>query len=98
MSDYIEKDASGDGIDRRGFLKCMAWAGAGMVWVSKGGIPRSTALGAAMGGMGDADFTFGQASHRHLGFNKGVFTGMLRTFPTARARVNSLPSAPPPRV
>ncbi len=21
-----------DGVDRRGFLKCMAWAGTGLVW------------------------------------------------------------------
>ena len=29
MSDFIEKNANDDGIDRRGFLKCMAWAGTG---------------------------------------------------------------------
>ena len=29
-----------DGIDRRGFLKCMAWAGTGVVWtIASGGIP-----------------------------------------------------------
>jgi hypothetical protein len=27
-----------DGIDRRGFLKCMAWAGAGLVWTFSGGV------------------------------------------------------------
>ena len=25
MSDYISHDHEHDGIDRRGFLKCMAW-------------------------------------------------------------------------
>jgi hypothetical protein len=27
MSDFIETNTNDDGIDRRGFLKCMAWAG-----------------------------------------------------------------------
>jgi hypothetical protein len=26
------KVLSGDGIDRRNFLQCMAWAGTGLVW------------------------------------------------------------------
>ena len=25
-------DLNNDGVDRRGFLKCMAWAGTGLVW------------------------------------------------------------------
>src|ERR1700675_3600652 len=29
MNDHITHDLSNDGIDRRGFLKCMAWAGTG---------------------------------------------------------------------
>ena len=45
MSNYITDDHSDDGVDRRGFLKCMAWAGTGMLWAIKGGIPTSTALG-----------------------------------------------------
>jgi len=27
-----ENDDHQDGVDRRGFLKCMAWAGTGLVW------------------------------------------------------------------
>lgn len=34
-----------DGVDRGGFLKCMAWAGAGLVWSFVGGIPVSRAFG-----------------------------------------------------
>ena len=26
------QDLNDDGIDRRGFLKCIAWAGTGLVW------------------------------------------------------------------
>jgi hypothetical protein len=38
MSDYIKANNSDDGIDRRGFLKCMAWAGTGVVYTMAGGI------------------------------------------------------------
>jgi Icc protein len=29
----------GDGIDRRNFLGCMAWAGTGLLWSMVGGVP-----------------------------------------------------------
>src|SRR5260370_21547856 len=35
---------NGDGIDRRGFLRCMAWAGTGVVWTIAGGVPTSRAF------------------------------------------------------
>ena len=38
MQDRITNDSRNDGVDRRGFLKCMAWAGTGMVWAVSGGI------------------------------------------------------------
>jgi len=31
MSDIITHNHDKDGIDRRGFLKCMAWAGTGVL-------------------------------------------------------------------
>ena len=30
--------SGGDGVDRRGFLQCMAWAGTGLVWTVTGGV------------------------------------------------------------
>jgi hypothetical protein len=45
-SNYISTNDSDDGIDRRGFLRCMAWAGTGIVWGLKGGIPTSFSVGA----------------------------------------------------
>ena len=30
-------DHNHDGVDRRGFLKCMAWAGTGVLCVMQGG-------------------------------------------------------------
>ena len=32
MSDFITENSPEDHLDRRGFLKCMAWAGTGVVW------------------------------------------------------------------
>ena len=40
MSDIITHDDDHDGIDRRGFLKCMAWAGTGVLWTISGGKTR----------------------------------------------------------
>ena len=33
-----------DGIDRRNFLGCMAWAGAGLLWTFAGGVPTAQLL------------------------------------------------------
>ena len=46
MNNRIEQDVTGDGIDRRGFLKCMAWVGTGVLWsLSSGGVLSSRAFG-----------------------------------------------------
>ena len=71
MSDFIETNNNEDGIDRRGFLKCMAWAGTGVVYTMAGGIAVSRMLGTARAA--DAltgDFSFVQISDSHIGFNK----------------------------
>ena len=34
----------GDGIDRRNFLECMAWAGTGLIWSMVAGVPTSKLL------------------------------------------------------
>ncbi len=47
MSDQILHDHTDDGIDRRGFLKCMAWAGTGALWaVQDAGAPGPSAANA----------------------------------------------------
>jgi 3',5'-cyclic AMP phosphodiesterase CpdA len=92
MSNYIKEDRSTDGVDRRGFLKCMAWAGAGVVWTMKGGILQSQALGAAAQQAGD--FSFVQLSDSHIGFNKGVYGDVVGTFQLATSRINALPAPP----
>ena len=43
----LDGNQSIDGINRRGFLKCMAWAGTGLLWtITAEGIPTSHIFGA----------------------------------------------------
>src|ERR1700677_213228 len=93
MSNFIDQDTTNDGIDRRGFLKCMAWAGAGLVWAMKGGILTARAFGADATA-DNADFSFVQVSDSHIGFHRGVYTDVVGTFQTAVSRINSLPISP----
>ncbi|MGA2581880.1 MAG: metallophosphoesterase [Tepidisphaeraceae bacterium] len=94
MSNYIDKNTTNDGIDRRGFLKCMAWAGAGMVWAMKGGILTARAFGQEAAIAAGEDFTFVQVSDSHIGFNKGAYSDVVGTFQSAVSRINALPTPP----
>jgi Icc protein len=78
--------------DRRGFLKCMTWAGSAMVWTVAGGIPRSHVIGQAEAA--ETGFSFAQVSDSHLGFNKPVNTNVAGTFQEALDHVTSMPEKP----
>ncbi len=58
------------GPDRRGLLKCMVWAGTGVLWTVSGGVPRSRLLGTAEAAEPAAEgaFSFVQISDSHIGF------------------------------
>jgi Icc protein len=84
-----------DGIDRRGFLECMQWAGAGVLWSIAGGIPASKLLNAEpQKGAKPAGFTFVQISDTHIGFNKPANTDVVSTLQAAIATINALPTQP----
>jgi 3',5'-cyclic-AMP phosphodiesterase len=90
-------DHNHDGIDRRGFLRCMAWAGTGALCVLNGGVLTSYALGRA----GDKGFkipkgelAFVQISDSHMGFNKPANPDVVATFQAAIDKINTLPIAP----
>src|ERR1700680_4049361 len=97
--DFIDEklqDLNNDGVDRRGFLKCMAWAGTGLVWTMSGGIPMSRAFAKGYGkdaGKG-ADFSFVQISDSHIGFNKPANPDVSATLQTAIDKINALPTPP----
>jgi Icc protein len=95
--DRLLHDHNHDGVDRRGFLKCMAWAGTGTFLVLQGGVLKSYALGntgeigkaAAQGGL-----SFVQISDSHMGFNKPANTDVAATLRAAVDKINALPVAP----
>src|ERR1700722_15523276 len=96
-NDIIVHDTGNDGIDRRGFLKCMGWAGTAVVCSISGGIltsrPRADALSHPRGAAAAA-FNFVQISDSHIGFNKAANTNVIGTFQEAVKRINALPKAP----
>ena len=93
--DHISDISSSDGIDRRGFLSCMAWAGAGLVWTFSGGVAASRLFGATGQHAGQsADFTFVQISDSHIGFDKAANSDVTATLQAAIDKINALPSEP----
>jgi 3',5'-cyclic AMP phosphodiesterase CpdA len=94
MPDHNNHDHDGDGVDRRGFLKCMAWAGTGLVWTVSGGVLSSRAFGADPDATGRGDFTFVQISDSHIGFSKETNKDVTATLQETVAKINALPQAP----
>ena len=97
--DFIDQqiqDLNNDGIDRRGFLQCMAWAGTGLVWTMSGGIPVSRAFAKGMDKQADksAGFSFVQISDSHMGFNKPANQDVIGTLKKAVDKINALPVRP----
>src|SRR5262249_27410731 len=86
-----------DGIDRPGFLSCMAWAGTGALWLMKGGVLESyslSRLSAFKHKSLQADLSFVQISDSHMGFNKPANTDVVGTFKAAIDKINALPTTP----
>jgi 3',5'-cyclic AMP phosphodiesterase CpdA len=101
MKDHIINDPSDDGVDRRGFLKCMAWAGTGMVWAVSGGILGCSRVDQQPGksekveeGTATPSFTFVQVSDSHLGFNREPNRNVAETYREAIAKINGLAQQP----
>jgi 3',5'-cyclic AMP phosphodiesterase CpdA len=83
-----------DGIDRRGFLECMAWVGTGLAWTVTGGVLSSRVLGAETSQKEKADFSFVQISDSHIGFAKPPNTDVVATLKRTVAKINALPARP----
>jgi plastocyanin len=96
MSNYITHDAHEDEIDRRGFLKCMAWVGTASLWALKGGVPTSFAM-SQLRDLDDAtkqNILFAQISDSHIGFSKEANKDVTATLREAVAKLNALPRRP----
>jgi len=79
---------------RRDALKCLAWAGTGVLWTVSGGIPRSFGLDGAAQAATASGFSFVQISDSHIGFNKPANPDVGATLREAIGRINAMPVAP----
>src|ERR1700681_3872993 len=84
--DELLHDHNHDGVDRRGFLKCMAWAGTGAFCVMQGGVLKSYSM-SRISEMNPADMkgelSFVQISDSHMGFNKPANPDVAATLKAA---------------
>jgi 3',5'-cyclic-AMP phosphodiesterase len=98
METNMSDKKAGAGIDRRGVLECMIWAGAGVIWTLAGGVPQSSQLlgiGAAQAAEKAArGFSFLQILDSHVGFNKPANPDALGTLQAAIDKVKALPAKP----
>jgi len=85
-------------LDRRDFLKCMAWVGTGAVWTMSSGVLAGSPLGRTRGTAvphGHADgLRFVQISDSHIGFNKAANADVTATLRAAIARIKAEPEPP----
>ena len=83
-------------LSRRGILKCMTWAGTGVLWTLSGGMPRSIGLvdEASAAQLPAGAFTFLQISDSHVGFDKPANPNALGTLQEAIAKINAMPVQP----
>jgi Icc protein len=95
--DEILHDHNNDGVNRRGFLKCMAWAGTGAFCIMQGGVLKSYSLSSLAefsGHPSPGQLSFVQISDSHMGFNKPANTDVAATLQAAVDKINKLPVAP----
>jgi 3',5'-cyclic-AMP phosphodiesterase len=95
--EMAQEAIAGDGIDRRNFLECMAWAGTGLLWSMVAGVPTSKLLAQAgssapLGVKAVEDFSFVQISDSHIGFNKGANPDVTGTLKKAIDKINEVPA------
>jgi plastocyanin len=93
---HITTNETNDGVDRRGFLRCMAWAGTATVWGMAGGVPKSF-LARDLPFLSAVDrksIFFAQISDSHIGFSKEANQNVTATLHEAVARLNGLPQNP----
>ena len=80
------------GLDRRQTLKCMLWAGSGIVWTVAGGVPSSRLIGSAKAA--EASFSFVQVSDSHIGFSKPANPDARATLEAAIDKILAMPGNP----
>jgi len=98
--DTMTKTHDGRDLDRRGFLKCMAWVGTGAMWTLTGGVLKGMPIEhAGLSDMGRASgmgggIRFVQISDTHIGFDKAANTDVTATLRAAVAKIKAAPEQP----
>src|SRR5690348_8840993 len=95
--DELLHDHNNDGVNRRGFLKCMAWAGTGAFCVMQGGVLKSYSLSRLSefnAAEANGELSFVQISDSHMGFNKPANPDVAGTLKAAVDKINGLTTAP----
>jgi 3',5'-cyclic-AMP phosphodiesterase len=96
-NDNLLHDHNNDGVDRRGFLKCMAWAGTGAFCIMQGGVLKSFSLSQKLQFTNKAmagELSFVQISDSHMGFNKPANPDVASTLKAAVDKINGLAMPP----
>ncbi len=83
--------------NRRGFLRCMAWAGTGIIWSLGAGALTGCSVGAApkyQTNSAKPDFSFVQISDSHIGFHGPPDIDVTETLRRAVQQIDMLPQRP----
>ena len=85
-----------DGVDRRGALRCMLWAGSGVLWTVAGGVPQSSSLLGTTEANAQVEngFTFLQISDNHIGYKAAANPNPLATLEEAVDKIRALARKP----
>jgi 3',5'-cyclic AMP phosphodiesterase CpdA len=89
-----EHDGNGESLSRRKVLKCMTWAGTGVLWTVAGGVPQSIGLIGKAKAQGAGGLTFLQISDSHVGFHLPPNPNALGTLEECINKVRMLPVKP----
>jgi 3',5'-cyclic AMP phosphodiesterase CpdA len=95
MANESEIEPQADGVGRRSLLKCMLWAGSGVLWTITGGVPRSLRIESAeAAAAASSSLSFVQISDSHIGFAKEANPDVTATLRQAVERINAMPARP----
>ena len=92
MASDSGRKADSFGVDRRGALECMLWAGTGVLWTISAGVPTSSLIGSAKAQ--GAGLSFVQISDSHIGFDRPANPNPLATLEEAIGKVQAMPAKP----
>jgi Icc protein len=96
MSNDTEIEQQDNAVGRRSLLKCMLWAGSGVLWTFAGGVPRSFRIetAEAADAAASSSLNFLQISDSHIGFSKEANPDVTATLRQAVERINRMPARP----